>query len=218
MELNKKKPLSPWRGILLGLLILAVIAAVWFFRSSTFSPTKPRRVILISIDTCRADYLSCYGFGRKTTPNIDALANESILFENVVTPSPLTLPAHSTMLTGTIPPYHGVRMNQNYRLGDSNLTIAEILRKNGYKTGAVIGTSVLESKFGISQGFENYNDRFLGKREPGFEHRRRAAEVSNLAVKWLAENANEDFFLFLHYFDPHAQYILPIPIIVLVRS
>ena len=197
-------------AVVLLLLLMGTVGICFGWSSGRFAK-KVRHIILISIDTCRADYLSCYGYRLKTTPNIDALANESILFENVVTPSPLTLPAHSTMLTGTIPPYHGARMNTNYRLGDSNLTIAEILRKNGYKTGAVIGTSVLESQFGISQGFENYNDRFLGKREPGFEHRRRAAEVSNFAVKWLAENANEDFFLFLHYFDPHAQYIPPEP-------
>lgn len=193
------------------LLLLMGTAGIWFGWSSGRFAKKVRHIILISIDTCRADYLGCYGYRLKTTPNIDALANESILFENVVTPSPLTLPAHSTMLTGTIPPYHGVRINLNYRLGDSNLTIAEILRRNGYKTGAVIGSFILGSQSGISQGFENYNDRFLGKREPGFEHKRRAAEVSNFAVKWLAENANEDFFLFLHYFDPHAEYIPPEP-------
>jgi len=170
-----------------------------------------RHIILISIDTCRVDFLSCYGYQQKTTPNIDKLARQSVLFENVISASPLTLPSHSTMLTGTIPPYHGVHSNTNYRLGKFNVTLAEMLQKKGYKTAAVIGEFVLDAQFGLSQGFDSYNDRFGEKRQAGFERERRAAEVSELGINWLAEHANEDFFLFLHYFDPHAEYIPPEP-------
>ncbi len=165
-----------------------------------------RHIILISIDTCRADYLSCYGYPEGTTPNIDEVANDGVLFEHVITPVPLTLPAHTSMLTGTIPPYHGVRDNVDYRVSDSNVTLAEIMSKNGYRTAAVIGAFVLDRRFGLNQGFDYYNDRFeeqygyLGVSE------RRGEEVSRLADRWLDEHASEKFFLFLHYYDPHVDY------------
>ena len=196
---------------LVTVVFLLCAVGIWFGGLSGRFSKKVRHIVLISIDTCRADYLSCYGYHLKTTPNIDAVAGEGIIFENAVTSVPLTLPSHSTMLTGTIPPYHGVRSNTSYRLSDFNLTIAEILQEKGYKTGGVIGEFILGSQLGISQGFDEYNDRFLGQRERYFEKERRAGEVSDLAVKWIGENADEDFFLFLHYFDPHVEYIPPEP-------
>ena len=105
-----------------------------------------QNVILISIDTCRSDYLSCYGFERPTTPAIDELAQTGVLFENAFTPIPLTLPAHSSMLTGTYPPFHQVHDNLNYSLSESNVTLAEILEEHGYTTGAIISSFVLNRK------------------------------------------------------------------------
>ena len=111
--LKKKQPFSLRYLILLGLVLAA--AAIWFLLKSGFSPKEIRHVLHTSIDTCRADYLSCYGCLRETTPNIDAVADEGVLFENVITPVPITLPAHGSMLTGTVPPYHGVHDNYDYR-------------------------------------------------------------------------------------------------------
>ncbi len=159
-ETLKKKQTFPRRHlILLGLVLLAVVGAVWFFCSPGIWPSQIRRVILISIDTCRADYLSCYGYRRKITPNIDVIAQEGILFKNAITPMPLTLPAHSSMLTGTYPPYHGVHDNPDYQLAESNVTLAEILREHGYTTGAIVSTIILDTQFGLSQGFDSYNDQ-----------------------------------------------------------
>ena len=110
-------------------------------------------IILISIDTCRADHLTCYGYPARTTPNIDEFARQAVLFSNTISPTPLTLPAHCSMLTGTIPPYHGVHDNINYQLPVSAVTLAERLREQGYGTAAVIGAVVLDSKTGIDQGF-----------------------------------------------------------------
>jgi arylsulfatase A-like enzyme len=211
MEPNKKKPLMHRRGILLVLLLLAVVAAVWFFRGSTFSPQKPRRVILISIDTCRADYLSCYGFGRETTPNIDAIAKEGILFKNAFSPIPLTLPAHCSMLTGTYPLYHGVHDNLGNILAEFNTTIAEILRTRGYSTAAIASSFVLDKKFGTHQGFDTYNDTFVQPIGPRDSLQRRGEEASRFACSYLDQHADETFFLFLHYFDPHDAYIPPEP-------
>ena len=149
-EQGKKKRSSGYL-VLLILVVVAVVVTGWFLFRSPKSGTEIQNVLLISIDTCRADYLSCYGYPSKTTPNIDELAKEGILFENVVSPVPLTLPAHSSMLTGTIPVYHGVHDNMDYRLAEFNITLAEILKEAGFATGAAISAFVLDSKFGIGQ-------------------------------------------------------------------
>ncbi len=169
-----------------------------------------RNVVLISIDTCRADHLHCYGYRRKITANIDAVAAEGILFSHAVTHVPITLPSHSTMLTGLTPVTHRVRDNNLYRLDDSFVTLAEILREAGFATGAVIGAFVLDSQFGLAQGFDSYEDNIEGKTDKPQVLRyseRPAEEVSRLANTWLEEHRAERFFLFLHYYDPHADYV-----------
>ena len=194
------------------LLVLVIVGiAVWFFRSDGLSRGKIHNVLLISIDTCRADYLSCYGYSRRTTPNIDELAQESILFENVITPIPLTLPAHSSMLIGTTPPYHGTHDNLGYRLGDSNITLAEILKEAGFTTGAIISTFVLDSQFGLDQGFDSYNDEFEEEHYAVNISERKGHEATRFALEWLDQQKNSNFFLFLHYYDPHDPYEPPEP-------
>ena len=168
-----------------------------------------RHIILISIDTCRADHLSCYNYSSKTSPHIDALAAEGVLFNQAISPVPLTFPAHCSMLTGTIPPYHKVRDNNNYVLNNSNLTIAEILKKNGFTTGAIVGAVILDSQFGLNQGFDTYDDHITDqKNESKFDiNERNAAEISRLGNEWLEKNSDKKTFLFLHYYDPHTPYV-----------
>jgi len=201
-----------WRlWAFLGLLLVVAAGGVLLLRSGIFRK-QVRRVVLISIDTCRADYLSCYGYPRRTTPNIDRLARQSVLFTNVITPIPTTLPAHCSMLTGTIPPYHGVHYNIGYKLGQSNVTLAEILRPEGFTTAAFISAFVLDSDFGLDQGFETYNDSFEEIRRNVFGSERRGGETSRLAIEWLPKrDKGEKFFLFLHYYDPHLAYEPPEP-------
>ena len=200
--------------VIIGAAIWLLTPNGWFLKNS--QQTKVafkdiRNVVLISIDTCRADYLSCYGYSKNTTPNIDALAGEGVLFENAITPVPQTLPGHSSMLTGTIPPYHGVHDNNGYQLAGSNITLAEILNENGFSTAGFISAFVLDSQFGIDQGFETYNDRFEEELNSNGIDERRAEETSSLAMKWLDEHKGDPFFLFLHYFDPHMKYDPPEP-------
>ena len=209
MEFYNKKSLPRRCSILLGILLVVLLAAVWFFRASVISPRRPRRVILISIDTCRADYLSCYGCPLKTTPNIDTVAAEAVRFEHVIAPNPLTLPSHSTMMTGTIPPHHGIHDNLNYTLNQSNVTLAEILKKDGFRTGAVISASVLKDEFGLDQGFDNYDDEFDQRLEGEYHVERKGAEATQHAVSWIEKNQDQNFFLFLHYYDPHYPYEPP---------
>ncbi len=197
--------------IILLLLILSGLLGMWFLYRS-YVRARDVNVLLISIDTCRADRLSCYGYKSKTTPNIDALAAEGTLFENVIAPIPQTLPSHSSMLTGTIPPYHGVHENVGGYLADeSNITLAEILKDAGFTTGAAISTYVLNSQFGIYQGFDDYHDRFETPREGERGQERKGGETTGVALEWLEENKDKRFFFFLHYYDPHRKYEPPEP-------
>lgn len=200
------------RTFVVIILIVLSIGVWWFFYNRGASPKKQiRNIVLISMDTTRADALSCYGFKYKTTPNIDALAQEGILFEQVVSPAPMTLVAHSTMLTGTIPPYHGVHDNLNFHLDEPNVTLAEILKDNGFATGAIIGSFILDSQFGLDQGFDYYNDQFEEVYTPAGFNERLAAETSRIAGQWLEEHKKENMFLFLHFYDPHYPYDPPEP-------
>ncbi len=206
----EKKTFFSWQLCVLVLVIL--VCALWLFRGAAVSFKDIRRILLISIDTCRADYLGCYGYHRPTTPNIDKLSAQSVLFENVISQVPITLPSHSSMLTGTIPPYHGVHNNSDYKLGQSNVTLAEILTERGFATGAIISAYVLDSLYGLDQGFDSYNDSFEEPvRNLLYFSERRGAEASRLAIDWLEKHKDEKFFLFLHYFDPHIKYSPPEP-------
>ena len=200
------------RHVLLVLILVIIILTAWFLLRPELSPRKGiRNVLLISIDTCRADYLSCYGYPDRTTPNIDALAKESLLFENAITPIPLTLPAHTSMLTGTIPPYHGVHDNDYYKVSPSNETIAEVLHHRGFSTAGIISAFVLDSRFGLDQGFDSYNDRFEEELDSVSIAQRRGGEATRFALEWLDKNKSKKFFMFLHYFDPHWPYEPPEP-------
>ncbi len=193
---------------LLGLIPVLILG---FFLLHKTGGTEIRHVVLISIDTCRADHLSCYGFPKKTTPHIDSIAQEGVLFENVVTPAPITLPAHISLLTGLIPPSHGIHDNLNYCLPGEKLTLAEILKANGFRTGAVVSAFVLDAKFGLHQGFDSFQDDFVNAYHTASGSERRGDETTQFAVQWLKQHQNEKSFLFLHYYDPHFPYDPPEP-------
>ena len=170
-----------------------------------------RNVLLISIDTLRADHLSAYGFPRPTTPNIDAVAREGVLFKDVHTPVPMTLPAHVCMLTGTLPPTHGLRDNLQNRLPEASLTLAEMLKPRGFTTGAIVSTFVLDRRFGLSQGFDSYDDRFQAVHKIGDLSERKGDETTRLAREWLDQHKDRPFFFFVHFYDPHEPYDPPEP-------
>jgi len=193
------------------LFVVVALSGRWFLDRSGLIGPNIRQIILISIDTCRADYLSCYGYPRRTTPNIDAIARQAVRFEQVISPAPTTLPAHCSMLAGTIPPYHGVRNNIGYKFRDRNTSIAEILREHSYKTGAIISAFVLDEQFGLNQGFETYNCNFIEALQYGEFTERQAHETSKFACEWLQKHQRDKFFLFLHYYDPHDPYVPPEP-------
>jgi len=164
-------------------------------------------VLLISTDTLRADHLSCYGYITNKTPSIDRWASEGILFVNAFTEYPLTLPAHSTLLTGTYPLYHGVRENVGFSLAADQVTLAEVLKRNGFSTAGFIGSYVLASQFGMGQGFETYDEDFgvpFEKVSAATALRRPAEKVTDNLLAWLDKHRTSKFFAFVHFYDPHS--------------
>jgi arylsulfatase A-like enzyme/Tfp pilus assembly protein PilF len=167
-------------------------------------------VLLVTVDTLRADRLSCYGFTGGSTRYIDELAAGGALFEDVVTPVPITLPSHAAILTGLYPATLGVHNNGTYRLGQQAVTLAERFSEAGYRTGAFVGAYVLDSVFGLDQGFDVYDDR-MPERGGTMLTERRADLVVSPAVKWLAQKSPRPFFAWVHIWDPHSPYTPPEP-------
>ena len=169
--------------------------------------TPPRNILIVTLDTTRADRLGCYGHVGAYTPVLDSLAQKGTLFTNAYSPVPLTLPAHATIFTGLEPWEHGVRDNGLHRLEQTYTTIAEELQEHGYKCLAVIAAYPLIRQYGVDQGFHIYDDN-LASSEDGFIYPERdAATVTTAAIDLLHENEGDfPIFLWVHYFDPHAPY------------
>jgi len=183
--------------------------------------TQPQRpnIVLITLDTTRADHLGAYGYAKARTPNIDHFASEGILYENAYATSSWTLPSHASILTGLLPMQHGAqaapgrpvgRLSYGVRpLSDRFTTLAERFREAGYRTGAVVGGPALGRELGVSQGFEIFEDDLSGRNEVYVG--KRAKDVANLAIAMVSKFGGDPFFLFVNFFDPHAPYRPPPP-------
>ncbi|MEE8604744.1 MAG: sulfatase-like hydrolase/transferase, partial [Candidatus Aminicenantaceae bacterium] len=193
---------------LIFLFLLTQILGIDFVPSiAGTSPKKiPLNVLLITIDTLRPDRLSCYSDEHIQTPQIDSLAEKGALFLKAFAHTPTTLPSHTNILLGTTPLYHGVHDNQNFIVHDEFLTLAEHLKSSGYATGAFVGAFPLDSRFGLTQGFDVYDDNYGSKNYQEFSYVERPAEVVvQKAMDWLG-NQKKSWFLWIHCFDPHQQY------------
>ncbi|HET7707361.1 MAG TPA: sulfatase-like hydrolase/transferase [Thermoanaerobaculia bacterium] len=171
-------------------------------------------VLLITLDTTRADRIGAYGYGAAQTPHLDALAKDGTLFEQAITPTAYTMPSHSSIMTGLYPPAHGVRLNGDAALGDAQTTLAERLSDDGYRTGAFVGAFVLDGRWGLKQGFDHYDDQFqLGpdQRLDLAKVQRPANTVVDAALKWLDADRSKPFFAWLHFYDAHTPYEPPAP-------
>jgi choline-sulfatase len=193
------------------------VALLWFrFRPGQGSSTAPAGVVLITIDTLRADHVGCYGDLNAATPVMDRLASTGVRFSHAVVQAPLTLPSHTSILTGVTPIKHGVRNNPDFVLGPEVPTLAEQFRAAGYRTAAFVSGFTLHSRFGLDRGFDAYDDRFPRGDDPSqlpYIERRADATVA-AATRWLEAIASDPvrpFFLWVHLFDPHAPYDPPEP-------
>lgn len=193
-------------------------------------PEPPPNLVLVSFDTTRADHIGAWGRVGARTPTIDALAARGFAFRRHLTPVPVTLPAHTTMMTGRTPAEHTVRNNGTFRAPDAAVTLAEILRDAGWRTAAFVGAFPLDRRFGLDQGFEVYDDdvgaRYrdadgyrLEPRQGIFFDERPARDVVDAALSHHRElDAEAPFFTFLHFFDPHQPLEPPPPFDVELRG
>jgi arylsulfatase A-like enzyme/predicted Zn-dependent protease len=212
--MNKK------RILILSLMVLVALAALVFFLllpKDEFSRLKRRKeynYILISVDTLRADRIGCYGFSGIETPTIDLFAGRGVRFERCISQTPLTLPSHTSLLTGTPPTFHGVRDNGGFLVPQQLVTLAELFKEQDYQTAAFVAAYVLDSKWGLNQGFDFYFDRFdLSKYKTISlgNVQRRGDEVIDETIHWLDQNRQKRFFTWVHLYDPHTPYDPPSP-------
>lgn len=191
----------------LALVGLAWGAFVWL------RPGRPINILLVTLDTTRADRLHCYGYQPGETPNLDALAQRGVLFERAYAPAPMTLPSHTSMLTGLWPPEHGVITNGQNALEGGVPTVAELLSGRGYATAAFLAAFVLQAKFGLNRGFQTYDDDLSAAAANADElHRYRDGRyVVDSAVQWLERHhrlkSTKPFFCWVHLYDPHDPYL-----------
>ncbi|HSY51492.1 MAG TPA: sulfatase-like hydrolase/transferase [Thermoanaerobaculia bacterium] len=211
-------PRGTSRRTLLVLALAGLIAigiAAFFLLRNRFSPSlsPARDIILITIDTTRAGALGYAGNTNVKTPFIDALAGRGIIFTNAHAHNVITLPSHVNILTGLYAYQHGVHDNAGFVLDPSHLTVATRLRQAGYTTGAFVGAFPLDSRFGLNQGFDTYDDNYgKGQASVDFvEQERRATAVLSVATRWWKEREGRKRFMWIHLYDPHAPYLPPEP-------
>ena len=171
-------------------------------------------VILVTIDTVRADHIGCYGAKQVQTPTTDALAHDGILFEHAISQVPLTWPSHAVILTGTYPFQNGVQDFTGQPLARQFRSVAQAFKQHGYATGAVVSAFVLDRSWGLARGFDFYDDAFspeeFQKRDLGLVDRKAGESVTH-AINWLKQATHRPFFFWLHLYDPHSPYDPPEP-------
>jgi len=221
---------SPVAGVIAVLMALACAACTGSKAPQAPSPPPPPvadvplaweeqvpggrwNLLLLTLDTTRSDVLGCYGHPGRATPTLDSLAARGVLFEQAVTPAPITAPAHMTILTGLDPVEHGVRNNGRYIAADSLESLAEMFQRRGYETAAFLSAYPLDRRFGFDQGFALYDDTFEERIVGGGEEtsQRRGDAVTDATLAWEASRSQDPFFAWVHYFDPHFTYDPPSP-------
>lgn len=211
--MKRRRPLA-WLGIAAA---IAVAGGGLYFAGRGAGKTAVKRdgrlnVLLVTLDTTRADHLGCYGYIGGKTPNLDALAAEGVLFRDAYAQVPLTLPSHATIMTGLTPLSHGVHNNGSYVLAPERTTLAEMLKARGFSTAAFTASFSVDSRFGLDQGFDVYDDSFeAGQAFKPVNSERRADAVAALFAAWLDGRGEEPFFAWVHFYDPHLPYRPPAP-------
>ena len=202
--------------------LIAIAASAWLLRPRSApiaAPATRDNILLITIDTARADHFGSYGYARARTRHLDRLAAEGVRFDRAFSAAPITLPAHTSMFTGLYPFEHGVRNNGNFYLADRYETLATALKKQGYRTGAFVSAFVLDRRYGLARGFDVYDDRMQGsQRQVVSLEAERRGDLTELALTaWLDRAADPGsgtstpFFAWLHLYDPHEPYRPPSP-------
>jgi arylsulfatase A-like enzyme len=178
----------------------------WVLAAATFAACGPGteepsvtdfpNLILVSVDTLRPDHLGCYGYDKPTSPNLDEFREDAVLFSQVIAPASSTLPSHASMLTSLLPQHHGASWARKTRMADEALSVAEVLRDNGFRTAAFTGGGQMDRAFGLDQGFDLYEQPPIVAFSDTVDH----------AIEWLRQENREPFFLFLHSYETHHPY------------
>jgi choline-sulfatase len=205
------------------LQFLTVLAALLpcGLEATVLARRRAPNVILITIDTVRADHLGCYGATNVKTPTLDGLARDGIVFERAISQVPLTWPSHAAILTGTYPFQNGVQDFTGQPLDQRFRSVAQIFKQQGYTTGAVVSAFVLDRSWGLARGFDDYDDAFSAE---VFRHKdiglvdRKAGESVTRAISWLRKTPRRPFFFWLHLYDPHSPYDPPEPFRTLYKG
>ncbi|MBV9341504.1 MAG: sulfatase-like hydrolase/transferase, partial [Acidobacteria bacterium] len=175
---------------------LLLAASLWLSAPALSLANSTPNVVVITIDTLRADHLGCYGYKQIRTPNLDSLASTGVRFERAFTAVPVTLPSHTVIFTGTYPPLSGIHDFAGNKLGATQTTLASVLKNHGYTTGAIVGSAVLDSRFGLNRGFDFYYDHFDFNRlqESNIDEMERPGNiVADVALDWLNKNYKNKF-------------------------
>ncbi len=216
--------LAPWNYLWRASVIrrhgLFCLLVFLFLGGCADEPSSPN-LVLITTDTTRADHLGSYGYPKDTTPNLDKLAQKGVRFERAFAHVPITLPSHTSILSGTIPPFHGVRDNGGFMVRKDLVTLPEILKDQGYATAAFVSAFVLDSRYGLDEGFDVYDDQYKAQwseeklRDARIYNQmitdRPADQTTDRALKWLEQQGDQPFFMWIHYYDPHQRYDPPHP-------
>ena len=211
-------------GIALAAVVL-IGAGLWWFNQPRLQQGVPSQlasgaaagynVVVLTLDTTRADHIGCYGYQPAATPVLDGLAARGLRFADAVSTAPITLPAHASIFTGLNPPGHGARHNAEFNLAAEQTTLAESLHARGYDTAAFVSAFVLDSRFGLDQGFDHYDDDISVASKSVVDregNERLAGNVTAAAVHWLEDRpSDKPFFMWVHYYDPHNPYLPPAP-------
>lgn len=195
-----------WALVVPGTIsIVTLLLASCGGRTAPPPATQARSVLIITVDTLRADRVGAYGYARAQTPVIDALAARGIRFDRAYSPAPITLPSHASLMTGLYPAGHGARHN-GMRVDPETPTLAAVLAARGFATAAFVAAFPLDRRFGLDRGFAAYSDRMPAGTRGRLASERPAGAVADEAIDWLASHRGAPFFLWVHFFEPHAPY------------
>ena len=200
-------PIRRGVAVINGVAAIALLALWW----AAVRVPAPTGIVVITLDTTRADRLSPYGYMNVSLPHLERLAREGVIFDQAISVAPLTLPAHTSLFTGLVPPNHGVRDNADTPLSESYTTLAEVLLARGFRTGAFVGSVVLDPDRGLTQGFEQYRGVDEAGRGTASGRQRPADSVMDDAIRWLDTIQGSRFFLWTHLYDAHRPYDPPEP-------
>lgn len=223
--MQSQKRLGPAITVFLGAIVIATGWWGWHVIRTNYNEigipeagsARGYNLLFVTFDTTRPDHLGSYGYSSAHTPTIDGLSRQGVTFDQSVVAVPLTLPSHTTMMTGQNPFRHGVRTNTGYEVKSETNTLAERLKANGYSTAAFVSCFVLDARFGLNQGFDTYDFAVSEKGQAGPESvfsQRDAKMVTNSAINWLRGNRKSQpkspFFAWVHYYDPHHPFASPL--------